>query len=79
MTDPAHVTGSIRADEVVSLSEFRRRFHLGEHFIRQFRKNGLRFVRFGREDFVLGRDVLDFFEKLGAEQAAGVERIMEGE
>jgi len=79
MTDPAHATGTIRADELVSLSEFRRRFHLGEHFIRQFRKNGLRLVRFGREDFLLGRDVIGFFERLGEQQAAGDEQILEGQ
>jgi len=71
--------GSIRSDEILSLAELRRRLGWGEHAIRQARRQGLRLIGFGREKFALGRDVLAFFERLGAEQAAGGERIQEGE
>jgi len=73
------LTGSIRSDELLSLTELRRRLGWQEHAVRQARRAGLRLVSFGREKYVLGRDVLDFFARLGAEQAAGGEQqILEG-
>jgi hypothetical protein len=61
--------GSVRADEVLSLKELRRRFGWEEHAIRQARAAGLRFIRFGRECFVLGADVLEFFRQLADQQS----------
>ena len=43
---------------------------MAEHAIRMARVAGLRLVTFGRQKFVLGSDVLDFFKRL-AEQQAG--------
>jgi hypothetical protein len=60
----------IRSGEVYSLAELRRRLQWGEHAVRQARVNGLRLVGFGRAKYVLGSDVLKFFERL-AEQQAG--------
>jgi len=73
------LTGSIRSDELLSLAELRRRLGWQEHAVRQARRAGLRLVSFGREKYVLGADVLQFFEKLGAEQErGGIEKITEG-
>ena len=60
----------IRAGEVYSLAELRRRLQWQEHAVRQARVNGLRLVTFGRAKYCLGSDVLKFFERL-AEQQAG--------
>jgi hypothetical protein len=56
--------GSIQAGEVMTLAELKRRLGLGEHAIRQARRAGLRLIAFGRGKFVLGADVLAFFEAL---------------
>jgi len=58
------VSGSVRADEVLSQRELQRRFGWQEHSLRQARLAGLRTVQFGRERYVIGADVLDFFRKL---------------
>jgi len=60
--------GSIRADEAVSLVELRRRFGWGEHSIRQARRQGLEFLTFGSQKYVLGADVLAFFRGLKGEK-----------
>ena len=61
----------IRAGELYSLAELRRRLRWKEHAVRQARVNGLRLISFGREKFCLGSDVLKFFERLGERQQAG--------
>jgi hypothetical protein len=42
-------------------SEVRRRLHLGEWAWRQMRRRGLHVVRFGRQAYVLGDDLIAFF------------------
>jgi len=74
---PIKASGSIRADEILMLPELRRRFGWGPHVVRQARQAGLRFVSFGRQKFVLGSDLIDFFRRLGAEQD-GTAHTMEG-
>ena len=61
----------VRAGEVYSLAELRRRLGWQEHAVRQARVNGLRLVVFGRAKYCLGSDVLKFFERLADRQAAG--------
>ena len=61
----------IRAGEVYSLAELRRRLGWGLHYVRQARVAGLRLVTFGREKYCLGEDVLAFFRKLAERQQAG--------
>jgi len=74
------LTGSIRSDELLSLAELRRRLGWGEHMVRTARKAGLGFIKLGREHYIRGQTVLDFFAQLEREQAAGGEqRITEGE
>lgn len=63
---PAVVNGN----EVYSLGELRRRLQWQEHAVRQARLSGLRLITFGRQKFVLGSDVLDFFARLAERQEA---------
>jgi hypothetical protein len=65
----AHAPGVVRADELYRLRELCHRLNWKEHAIRQARAAGLRMIVFGREKFVLGRDVLDFFCRLAEAQA----------
>ena len=58
----------IRSGEVYSLAELRHRLCWKEHAVRQARMAGLRLIRFGREKFCLGEDVLAFFRRLGDQQ-----------
>ena len=60
----------ISAHAVYSWAELRRRFGWEEHAGRQARLNGLRLVSFGRGKYVLGADVLKFFERLAERQQA---------
>jgi hypothetical protein len=59
----------VRAGELYSLAELRRRLRWKEHAVRQARLAGLRLISFGREKFCLGEDVLSFFRRLGDRQA----------
>jgi hypothetical protein len=68
---PTPAPGVIRDGEVYRLREVCRRLGWKEHAIRQARAAGLRMVIFGREKFILGADVLDFFRRLAEQQAAG--------
>ncbi len=61
----------IRAGEVYSLAELRRRLGWQEHAVRQARAAGLPLITFGRQKFCLGTDVLAFFQRLGERQRAG--------
>ena len=65
---PRNSPAVIRAGEVYSLAELRRRLGWQEHAVRQARAAGLRLIPFGREKFVLGTDVLTFFRGLAARQ-----------
>jgi len=56
--------GSIHADEAMPLRELSRRFGWGRQQQADAIKAGLRAVVIGRQKFVVGRDVLMFFENL---------------
>ena len=60
--------GSISADEVLPLREAARRLGWEQKTIRRAQREGLRTVGFGRFKYVLGRDVLGFFDKLAGQQ-----------
>ena len=62
-------SGSIRSDEIVSLSELQRRFSLGYKSTAAAQKMGLKTVVLGRQKFCLGEDVIRFFRKLATQQA----------
>ena len=57
--------GSVRADEILPLREATRRLGWGSKGARAAKKAGLRVVRFGRGDLVLGADLLAFIKGLG--------------
>ncbi len=61
--------GVARDGEVYRLAELQRRMGWGAHALRQARVAGLRLISFGREKFVLGSDVIQFFQRLGDRQA----------
>jgi len=80
MSDPRHLSGTVRADELLTLQELKKRLGWGEHAVRQARKAGLRLVRFGSSKYAIGADVLAFFRRLGDQRSEGEEvSIMEAE
>ena len=66
---PRRSPAVVRAGEVYSLAELRRRLQWKEYSVRMARVAGLRLVTFGRSKYVLGSDVLKFFERLADQQA----------
>jgi hypothetical protein len=67
--------GSVRADELLTLSELRSRFGIGNKTVAQMRRSGLPIRRCGRLGFVLGSDLLAFFARLpsdGEEKSDGM-------
>ena len=66
---PRRSPAVVRAGEVYSLAELRRRLQWKEHAVRMARVAGLRLITFGRAKYVLGSDVLKFFERLANHQA----------
>ena len=70
-TPPAR--GSIRADEVLLYSEAARRLGLCVKSRRFAKQRGLHVVKFGRFEYVIGIDVLDFFRKLAEQSTAATE------
>lgn len=65
---PRLYIGSISAGEVMTLREAARRLGIGAAGMRQAQRAGLKCVPFGRQKFVLGADVLKFFEQLKEEK-----------
>jgi len=62
--------GSIRPDEVMPLREAARRLGFGAKTVAKAQRDGLRTIEYGRMKYLLGRDMLAFFEKLAEEQQA---------
>jgi len=60
-------TGSIRADELLPLAVLRSRLGLGPRSWAELRRAGLPVKKLGRQKYVLGADVLEFFAALPAE------------
>lgn len=56
--------------EVLLLSEACRRLNWGRETFWSAKRAGLRSIAFGRQKFLLGADVLSFFERLADEQEA---------
>ena len=59
---------AISALEVYPIAELLQRLNWGRKTLRAARLRGLKVVAFGRERFVLGRDVIRFFAGLEAAQ-----------
>jgi len=58
----------VRDGELYSLQELRHRLQWAEHAMRQARVAGLKTILFGSKKYVLGSDVLAFFERLKDKQ-----------
>lgn len=56
-------TGVIRADELYTVAEARRRLGLKDWAWRHARRKGLRTVKIGRAAFVRGSAILDFVDR----------------
>lgn len=56
--------GVIRGDVVYRKAALQRELGWKEHALRQAKAAGLPFICFGREKYILGSDVLAFFERL---------------
>ena len=59
--------GSVRSDEILTLSECKKRLGWGHKSVATAKRVGLRVVPLGRQKYVLGSDVLEFFRKLAEE------------
>ena len=58
-TDPP---GFIEAEALYTVAEVERRLGLKEWARKEARKKGLRIKKIGRKSFILGRDVIKFFD-----------------
>lgn len=58
------------ADELYTFTEICARLRWRRHSRQQARRLGLKTVRFGSRDYVLGRDLLAFFDRLAQKQHA---------
>jgi hypothetical protein len=69
--DPApRPLGSVSAGEVLPLREFGRRLNLADRALADAQRQGLKTILFGRNKYVMGSDALDWFKRLGEQQAA---------
>lgn len=66
--EPNNTVGVIRRDEIYVAEEAYRRLRWRRHSRQQARRLGLKVTRFGSRDYVLGRDLLDFFDRLAQQQ-----------
>lgn len=55
--------GKIRADELYTLPELKRRLSLGDYAMRQARRAGLKVRTIGRRRYVMGADVLQWLSE----------------
>ncbi|MSR31274.1 MAG: hypothetical protein EXR99_07195 [Gemmataceae bacterium] len=62
-SSPAFSVGVIRADELYTLSEFKRRLEFTNATLRSARRAGLRVYYAHKRGFVLGRDWIDYVIK----------------
>ena len=60
----------VRADELYSLEEAARRLRWRTHSVRQAKRAGLRVIRFGSRDYISGRAILEFFDRLAKDSAS---------
>lgn len=65
MAAAAGKPGEIRSDALYTLDEIKQRMGLGQAALRTARRNGLAVKRIGRRGFVFGRDLIEYFDKVG--------------
>ena len=61
--------GHVAMNELYTLAEIKRRLGLGAHALRTARRHGLRVLHIGRNDFVLGQDLIQYALKMHTEPA----------
>lgn len=66
---PRPGSGSVRADEVLTLREFGRRLNLASRALADAQRQGLRAATFGHVKYILGSDALAWFRGLADRQA----------
>lgn len=64
-----HLPGIIEADALYEAREFYRRARWRRHSQRHAKRLGLKVIRFGARDYILGKHALEFFERLAEQQA----------
>ncbi len=62
-TTTSEKPGLISADSLYTMEELSARLRLGRKSLWQARRKGLKVKRLGRRGYVLGRDVLEWFDK----------------
>ena len=65
---PSIGRGSIHADEILLFSEAAQRLGWCAKSRRFAQRDGLRVTKYGRHQYVIGRDVVDFFQRLAERQ-----------
>ena len=60
--------GSVLPGEILSLAALKARFSWRDHAVRSARRNGLKFVRVGRQHFTTGAWILAFLDELDRQQ-----------
>lgn len=63
-TPRADSLGHVSADSLYTLAEIQKRLKLGDHALRQARRRGLKVRRIGRRAYLLGRDIIEFIDKV---------------
>ena len=64
MTTATREPGEISADRLYTLQEIENRLGLGRAAMRTARRQGLRVRRIGRRGYVLGRDMIDYVDRV---------------
>lgn len=67
-------TGSVRADEVLTLPELLRRLGIGRKTLRSWRDAGLAVTRASRGVYVVGADLIEFMRSRGRKQSAAAKK-----
>jgi len=65
---PAPTVGFIRADELYTLKELKRRLEFKDATLRRARRAGLRVLKEGKRRYVLGRDWIDYLVQTAGHQ-----------
>ena len=66
---PNNTPAVVHAHELYTYDELARRLRWQEHSRRQAKRLGLKTIRFGSRDYVLGKHALEFYEQLAEQQA----------
>lgn len=68
MTKQSTFLGFILPEALYTAEEARSRLKMGAHAWRQLRRNGLRVLYVGSRSYVLGKDIIEHFAKVGTDR-----------